>query len=106
MEDVDETEEVQTLEPKSYTIVGKEALLQLLRDQHNMQPKQAKNVYSSIMNFIKDTVDSGGIFKLAGIGTLRKIQLNATTAKDPRTGLPIDVPPRTKYALRSKPKAD
>lgn len=64
----------------------------------------ARSQWEAITAFIQENLDEGTKVYLPGVGTLARVDIPAHTAKNPSTGEAVDVPPRYKYTLTSKPR--
>ena len=51
-------------------------------------------VVDAFLDAVKDTLASGDHIEIRGFGTFKVRRRKARTARNPRTGEPVDVPPR------------
>ena len=72
--------------------VNKAALIDKVHEQLGGTKVQAEQVVESVIGTIVDTLKGGGEVSLAGLGIFSTKMRAARTARNPRTGEPIQVP--------------
>merc|ERR1711934_909924 len=63
--------------------------------------KFVETLCDDVFNNIEEEVKQNGRFMYSGFGTFSKVKKNAYTARNPRTGEPIEVP--EKYSIKFRP---
>ena len=86
-------------------MTGKEKLMATLRSKLGTTWSETEAIYEAFVASVKESLDSGETVRIPQIGVLEKRDLPAGTAKNPATGAEVTVGARTKYAMRSKPRA-
>ena len=72
--------------------MNKAALVELLAEKHDMTKAAADRVVEDIIETITNTLKSGDEVSIAGLGIFSAKMRAARTARNPRTGEPIQVP--------------
>lgn len=86
--------------------VSKGDLINQLAGVCGLTPHDSKNGIDAILSLIKDSAAAGNKVIIQGFGTFEMKTRAARTARNPGTGLPVEVPEKTTLTFKaSKPKA-
>lgn len=72
--------------------MNKKELLQALSQKTGMTNQDAKKAVEAFTEIMSDTLVSGGKIQLVGFGSFETLSRGARTARNPRTGEPVEVP--------------
>ena len=84
-------------------MIDQEYLTTLLVEERGYSRREAKAIYKLIFGTIYEQVRLGNPVKLPRIGRLYRADLEAYTARNPRTGDRVDVPDRYRIKVSGKP---
>ena len=71
--------------------MNKQELLQALSQKTGLNKRDAQKLLSALGEIITETLVSGERFQLTGFGTFDTVARSARTARNPRTGEPVEV---------------
>lgn len=72
----------------------KNKIIQELVAQKGLTPSQAAHAVDGIIGILADALASGDPVTLRGFATIKTVQRAAMTARNPRTGERVQLPPR------------
>jgi DNA-binding protein HU-beta len=75
--------------------MNKASLIEFVASAENVSKKDAKNYIESVLAGIVNGLTNDGKVTLVGFGTFELTAKAARTARNPKTGEPIDVPAKT-----------
>jgi nucleoid DNA-binding protein len=73
----------------------------LAQEGVNLNKKQTDGALNALTQAIKDDLDSTGTCRVYGLGTFEVKNIGAHTARNPRTGEPVQVPAKKKVVFRA-----
>lgn len=85
------------------SITKQELIDRVWMEQEGVTKDQAKRAVDTALEIIKGELARGGEVRLAGFGTFTIVERDARSARNPRTGDVISIPPRKNP--RFKPSA-
>lgn len=80
---------------------SKEKLTSDLADLRNVSKASAAETIDALFNLITGAVEAGEKVALRGFGTFQMKTRAARTARNPQTGLPVEVPARTELTFKA-----
>ncbi len=72
--------------------MNKQALVDLVHEKVGGTKVQAEEIVNAIIDAITETLKAGDQVSIAGLGTFEAKMRAARTARNPRTGEPVQVP--------------
>jgi DNA-binding protein HU-beta len=87
--------------------VNKAELVGAISDKSGLSRSDAESALNALIDCVQDAVAGGDRVSLPGFGTFQPTLRKARTARDPRTGAPMQIPERkaAKFTVGSKFKA-
>lgn len=86
-------------------LFGKEKIVAGVREKLACTWDEAGAAYDAVIGTVLDAADAGEAVRVPGLGVIRKATLEAGEARNPANGQTVQVGERSKYTLKSKPKA-
>lgn len=71
-----------------------------LGEEHEMSPRQAREVLVGVVDLLVEHLKAGDKLRLKGLGVLEVKNRPARTARNPATGAPVNVPATKKITFR------
>lgn len=76
-------------------------LVKKVAEQTNMTQVSVKKMMETMTSVMIDALNSNEDVKLSGLGKFSSHKVEKTTARNPRTGEPVEVPPHTRIKFRA-----
>lgn len=82
----------------------KKDMIDALADLNGSSRAAAERSLAAVLSVIQRGLEADGVVRLTGIGKLYMYEAGARTARNPRTGDPVDVPARQRLRFKASKK--